>query len=142
MEDLLRNDFTTHYDLPVCNEPNLVIQTNETYFEIEDTATREIALHTINGDGMARFSNPKALAITIVNYDKFVTSLPIHFAIEKKRCDMALTSQSQFILGELKDRNISNPKKKRSVSSDAKKQLFVSLNTTETKLLFKMLLWN
>lgn len=129
MEVLLKNDFTTHYGLPACIEPNLVIQTNETYFEIEDTLAREIAIHITNGDGMARFSNPNALTITIANYDKFVTTLPNHFQNGIKRCDIALTSQSQFILGELKDRNINKPKKKRRVSSDAKKQLFVSLTT-------------
>lgn len=128
MENILRNDYTAHYGLPVCIEPDLAIQTRATYFEIEDAVTREITLHTINGRGMARFSNPNALAITIVNYDKFVTSLPTHFQTGRKRCDMALTSQSQFILGELKDRDISKSKKKLSVRSDAKKQLLASLS--------------
>ncbi len=129
MEALLRNDFTTHYGLPVCTEPNLVITTNESYFEIEDTAARDLVLHTNNGSGMARFSNPSLLTVSVSNYDKFMTSLPHHFEKGKKRCDMALTSQSQFILGELKDRNINKPKKKRSVRSGAKEQLFVSLTT-------------
>ncbi len=129
MEAILRNDFTTHYGLPVCTEPNLVITTKESYFEIEDTAARELVLHTNNGSGMARFSNPSLLTVSVANYDRFITSLPSHFEKGKKRCDMALTSQSQFILGELKDRNISKPIKKRSVRSGAKEQLFVSLTT-------------
>jgi len=129
MEALLRNDYTTHYGLPVCTEPDLVITTKEPYFEIEDTATRNLVLHTNNGSGMARFSNPSLLTISVINYEKFMTSLPTHFEKGIKRCDMALTSQSQFILGELKDRNISKPKKKRNVRSGAKKQLFVSLTT-------------
>lgn len=129
MEALLRNDFTTHYGLPVCTEPNLVITTKESYFEIEDTAARDLVLHTNNGSGMARFSNPSLLSVSVANYDKFMTSLPSHFEKDKKRCDMVLTSQSQFFLGELKDRNISKPKKKRSVRSGAKEQLFVSLTT-------------
>jgi hypothetical protein len=125
MEDLLRNDFTAHYGLPVCVEPNLVIQTNETYFEIEDTVTREIALHTINGGGMARFSNPKALAITIANYDKFVTSLPNHFQNGRKRCDIIVCDDGRnLILGEIKDSpNIKHHRK------EAKKQLYESLTT-------------
>ena len=45
---------------------------------------------------------------------------------------MVLTSQSQFVLGELKDRNISKPENKRSIRSGAKKQLFVSLTTLLT----------
>lgn len=129
MENLLRNDYTAHYSLAICIEPNLIIQTNDTYFEIEDTVARDLVLHTNKGSGMARFSNPNASVITIANYDKFVTSLPNHFQNGKKRCDMVLTSQSQFILGELKDRNISTSKKKRSVRSGAKDQLLVSLTT-------------
>lgn len=129
MEALLRNDFTTHYELPVCTEPNLVITTKESYFEIDDTAARDLVLHTNNGSGMARFSNPSLLSVSVANYDKFMTSLPSHFEKGKKRCDMVLISQSQFILGELKDRNISKPKNKRSVRSGAKEQLLVSLTT-------------
>jgi hypothetical protein len=129
MEALLRNDFTTHYGLPICTEPNLVITTKESYFEIEDRASKDLVLHTKGGRGMARFSNPSLLAISVTNYDKFMTSLPSHFEKGKKRCDMVVTSQSQFILGELKDRDISKPKKKRSVRSGSKEQLFVSLTT-------------
>jgi hypothetical protein len=125
MEDLLRNDFTTHYGLPVCTEPNLVITTNESYFEIEDNVTREIVLHTIKGDGMARFSNPIASTITIANYDKFVTSLPPHFQNGRKRCDIIVCDDgNNLILGEIKDSP--NIKKHRTYS---KKQLNESLTT-------------
>lgn len=127
MEDLLRNEYTAHYGLPVCNEPNLVIQTNETYFEIEDTEAKEIVLHTLVGQGMARFSNPNSIAITIANYDKFVTSLPNDFQRGKDRCDILLVSQSQFVLGELKNRNIINPDKRKEIRRKAKEQLFKSL---------------
>jgi hypothetical protein len=125
MEDLLRNDFTTHYGLPVCIEPNLVIETDEAYFEIEDTIAREIAIHTIVGQGMARFSNPAKLKITISNYDKFVTSLPHQFQNGRKRCDIVVyDDEKYFILGEIKDSpNIKKHRKK------AKKQLFESLTT-------------
>lgn len=125
MEDLLRNDFTTHYGLPVCIEPNLVIETEEPYFEIEDTVSREIAIHTIIGQGMARFSNPATLKITISNYDKFVTSLPNPFQNGRKRCDIVVCdNEKYFILGEIKDSpNIKQHRKK------AKKQLFESLTT-------------
>jgi hypothetical protein len=129
MEALFRIDFTTHYGLPICTEPDLVITTKEPYFEIEDTITRNLVLHTNNGSGMARFSNPSLLTVSVVNYDKFMTSLPSHFEAGLKRCDVVLTSQSQFIVGELKDRDISKPKKKRSVRSGAKEQLLVSLTT-------------
>lgn len=125
MEDLLRNDFTAHYGLPVCIEPNLVIETDEPYFEIEDTVAREIAIHTIAGQGMARFSNPTTLKITISNYDKFVTSLSNAFQNGRKRCDIVVCDDVKyFILGEIKDSpNIKQHRKK------AKKQLFESLTT-------------
>lgn len=126
MENLLRNDFTTHYGLPACIEPNLAIVTDETYFEIEDTVLREIAIHTLVGQGMARFSNPNALRITICNYDKFVTCLPNHFQYGRKRCDIILVSDVDryFIIGEIKDSpNVKNHRKK------AKKQLLESLTT-------------
>lgn len=125
MEDLLRNNFTTHYGIPVCIEPNLVIQTNEPYFEIEDAVTRDIALHTNIGEGMARFSNPNALAVTIANYDKFITSLPYHFQNGRKRCDIIVCEDGRnLIIGEIKDSpNIKNHRKK------AKKQLYESLTT-------------
>lgn len=125
MEDLLRIDYTAHYGLPVCYESDLAIQTNEIYFEIEDTVTREIALHTINGDGMARFYNPNATEITIANYDKFVTSLPNHFQNGRKRCDIIVCDVGRnLILGEIKDSpNIKQHRKK------AKKQLYESLST-------------
>jgi len=125
MEALLRNDFTVHYGLPICMEPNLVIKTKESYFEIEDTVTREIALHTINGSGMARFSNSNALEVTIANYDKFVTSLPNHFQNGRKRCDIIVCDDGRnLIFGEIKDSpNIKQHRKK------SKKQLYESLTT-------------
>jgi hypothetical protein len=125
MEDLLRNDFTAHYGLPVCVEPNLVIQTKETYFEIEDTASRELVLHTVFGNGMARFVNPNAINVTIANYDKFVTSLPNHFQRGKGRCDLVVCDADRnLILGEIKD----SPQIKH-YRKIAKKQLSESLTT-------------
>jgi len=125
MESLLRNNYTAHYGLPVCVEPNLVIRTSDTYFEIEDTVAREITLHFINGYGMARFSNPRALTITIANYDKFVTSLPIQFQTGRKRCDIIVCDNGEnLILGEIKDSpNIKGHRR------TAKKQLYESLTT-------------
>ncbi len=125
MEDLLRNDFTTHYGLPVCTESDLIIQTNEPYFEIEDTVIRGIVLHINMGAGMARFSNPNTLTITIANYDKFVTSLPNHFQRGTRRCDIMVCDEGRnWILGEIKDSsNIKHHRK------EAKKQLYESLTT-------------
>ncbi len=123
MEDFLRNDFTTHYALPVCTVANLTLVTDEPYFEIEDTAG-EIALHTAVGQGTARFSNLASLTMTIANYDKFFTSLPNQFQRHKERCDIIVTCgvDRYFVLGEIKDStNIKHYRKK------AKAQLLKSL---------------
>jgi hypothetical protein len=125
MEDLLRNDFKAHYGLLASSVSNFVIETNDIYFEIEDSITREIIIHNTIGQGTARFSNPNALSITIANYDKFVTSLPNNFQRDRDRCDIIVCDvRRYFILGEIKDGiNIKRNRKK------AKKQLLESLNT-------------
>lgn len=127
MEDLLRNDLTAHYDLPVCRETNLVIHTNEPYFEIEDTDVKEIVLHTNVGQGIARFHNPKIFEVAIANYEKFIDSLPTSFKDGKSRCDLVLSCDSYIVLGELKDRNISSDSKLIKVGDKAKNQLLQSL---------------
>ncbi len=123
MEDFLRNDFTTHYALPVCTVANLTLVTDEPYFEIEDTKG-EIALHTTVGQGTARFSNLANLTMTIVNYDKFVTSLPSDFRLGKKRCDIIVTCDADryFVLGEIK-----NSHKIKRRGAKAQEQLLESL---------------
>lgn len=125
MEVLLRDNFTAHYGLPVCTEPNLVIQTNERYFELEDIVATGIVLYTNIDAGTARFSNPNSLVVTIANYDRFMTSLPNHFQRGRDRCDIIVCDDARsLILGELKDSlNIKNHRKK------AKRQLLDSLTT-------------
>ena len=126
MNDLLMNKFTAHYGLPVPIITNYFIETDIPYFEIEDTKAGEIVIHNARGLGMANFSNNDRINLTIVNYDKFVTSLPHHFQNGRKRCDILLSCSLNryFILGELKDRNPSG-----KVRSGAKKQLIASLRT-------------
>lgn len=132
MEDLLTNDFILHYNLQALAITNWFIKTNEIYFEIEDTNAGEIALHTLAGKGMARFSNFSALEITIINYDKFITSLQdTFFKKNRQRCDILLDSENNryFILGEIKDRKILNSISRKNVRSIAKKQLISTLQT-------------
>lgn len=122
----------SHYGLPTPAITNWFIQTAETYFEIEDTNTGEIVLHKTRGSGMGRFSNIEALNITVFNYDKFITSIRDEpFQLGRKRCDILLDSSNQrcFILGEIKDKVLINPNKKKKVRSEAKKQLLSSLKT-------------
>lgn len=124
MEDLFLVTFTAHYILPVAGTVNFTLTTTATYFEVEDDASRELVLHSAVGAGMARFSNPNQLQLTIVNYDKFLTSLPNAFQNGKQRCDLILCSDSAdyFMLGELKDRIPSG-----KVRKGAKDQLIASL---------------
>ena len=125
MENLLKNDFTAHYGLPVSTVTAISVHTNAPYFEIEDDENREIALHVTIGNGMAKYNNRQRHDVTIINYDKFITAQPHTFQEGKKRCDtIVYTNKNQqcFLLNELKDR-ISKSK----VRSGAKTQLLVSL---------------
>lgn len=84
-------------------------------------------MHTTRGAGMAKFANKDTLKLTIINYDKFITSIQNEpFKNGRKRCDILVSCNADryFILGELKDRN---PKGK--VRSWAKKQLLSSIQT-------------
>jgi len=127
MRILLTNELIYYYELPTPLIDNWYLDTNDIYFEIEDTNEGEIVIHTTRGLGMAKFANNSALNFCILNYDKFITSIPYEpFKNRRKRCDIIIhsTSDRYFILGELKDRI---PKNK--VRSDAKKQLLSSLQT-------------
>lgn len=126
-------NLVAHYGLPVPTTTNWYIKTDEIYFEIEDTIGGEIALHTVRGGfGMAKFSNNGALDFTIINYDKFITSIQSEpFKNGRRRCDILLSSNDDkyFILGELKDRAIINNNSRKNVRKGAKEQLLASLQT-------------
>jgi hypothetical protein len=127
MQTLFTNEFIAHYGLPLLTINDWYLETKEKYFEIEDTHTLEILLHTKRGQGMAKFKNTDALYFTIINYDKFITTIPNEsFKKGRQRCDIILCSSSDryFLLGELKDR-----KPKSKVRSSAKNQLLSSLQT-------------
>jgi hypothetical protein len=71
------------------------------------------------------------LDVTIINYDKFITSIQDQpFKNGRKRCDILLASANNryLILGEIKDRNIANNRSGK-VRGKAKKQLLSSLQT-------------
>ena len=106
METLLRNDFTTHYGLPISTTANISISTTAQYFEIEDDVNRETQLHFTAGNGMAAYRNNNGYTATIINYDKFITGLPRAFQQGKERCDLIVHTADQhyFLLNELKDR--------------------------------------
>ncbi len=126
MQDLLLNEFIYHYKLQTPTISNWVINTNEPYFEVEDTDDRELVIHVIQGAGIAKFQNENNSSCSIINYDKFITSLPNEFQRNRSRCDLLMTSDKQnyFILGELKNSPEIKQYRKR-----AKKQLLSSLKT-------------
>lgn len=107
MEALLRNDFTVQYGLPNSKIQNICVTTNLRYFEIEDDSNREIQLHEIAGNGVAKYSNPNRYVINIINYDKFITSLSQKFQEKKGRCDLIVYTENKkyFLLNELTDTN-------------------------------------
>lgn len=116
-------NLVAHYSLPVPTTTNWFVQTAETYFEVEDTNAGEIVLHTTRGLGMGKFSNLDALDITVINYDKFITSIQDEpFKRGRQRCDILLNSINNryFVLGEIKDRNIINKNSRKSVRKGAK----------------------
>jgi hypothetical protein len=124
METLLRHDFTIHYGLPISTTQNICITTNAQYFEIEDDENRETQLHYVAENGVAKYNNANNLAMNIINYDKFITSLPHYFQQGKKRCDLIVhtTNNQYFLLNELKDRSPTP-----AVRTGAIKQLISSL---------------
>jgi len=132
MKDLLMTSLVAHYGLPVPTTTNWFIQTVEKYFEIEDTDAGEILLHTTRGLGMSKFSNQNDLDVTIINYDKFITSIQsTPFKNGRQRCDIILNTNDDkyFILGEIKDRSIVNKNSQKKVRKGAKEQILASLQT-------------
>lgn len=124
MRTLLPTNFVTHYGL-TAPTISFVDYTTGTYFEIEDTASKDFVIHTTGtGCGMAKFSNANSETVTIANYDKFIGALSHKFQQGKKRCDFLLTSNSWFVLGELKDRNQTD-----DVRVKARNQLISTLET-------------
>ncbi|OAV65332.1 hypothetical protein Barb6_02906 [Bacteroidales bacterium Barb6] len=106
MENLLKNEFTVHYGLPVSTITDITKNTDELYFEIEDNKdSKNTVLHTTLHSGEARYFNPERLSITIINYELFFKSLSFSFQKNKENCDLILyTSDNQyFILNELTD---------------------------------------
>jgi hypothetical protein len=118
MEALLRKDFTAYYGLNYSTVLNICQSTNATYFEIEDDEHKETKLHFTLGMGMAVYQNKNSLVVTIINYDKFITSLPHAFQHGKKRCDLVIHTNNlqYFLLNELKDRNPKPKVRTKSIS--------------------------
>ncbi len=102
MEILLRNDFTTHYGLPVSTIANISATTIANYFELKDDNT---IIYTVNGQGTAKYSNARAINITVINYELFFNSLSPVFIHGKEKCDLIVfdNNQEYILLNELTD---------------------------------------
>ena len=108
MEQLLKKNYTTHYRLPQSSVANIYQETDAVYFEITDDNNKETQISFSPNSGQAVYQNPNQYLIGIINYDKFVTSLPQYFQDNRRRCDLLIYTVLQpcyFLLNELKDAN-------------------------------------
>lgn len=122
MNQLFLNDYISHFNLTNPSNTNIYISCQQAYFEIKDDSNKNLSIHSQSNIGEAKIANPNHQLIEIINYDKFVSSLDANFQYKRKRCDLMMSSNQNFILGELKDRqSIRDARKK------AKKQLLESL---------------
>ena len=121
MENLLRNDFTAHYNLPIAGIANIYQQTDEKYFEINDIFG-EIQISNVPNSGQAAYNNLlNQFLIGVINYDKFITSLPHLFQRGRKRCDLIVYTKNNdkyFLLNELKASNKRSSKQLKESLSD------------------------
>jgi hypothetical protein len=104
MEILLKNDFTVHYGLSISTLDNFSMQTNASYFELNDDTS---LIYTSSGQGIAKYRNPLCLMVTVINYETFLNSLPHTFLDNREKCDLIVyTANNQyFLLNELTDTN-------------------------------------
>ena len=102
METLLRNDFTSHYGLPVATIANILATTAVPYFELKDDNT---LIYTVNSQGTAKYSNLNTIDITVINYESFFNSLSPAFIHSKEKCDLIVhdNNQQYILFNELTD---------------------------------------
>lgn len=99
MEILLKNDFTAHYGLPTSTVTSISANTIANYFELNDDAT---LIHTIVGNGIAKYSNPSTTNIIVINFELFINSLPPVFINGREKCDLLVYDDNKyFLLNEL-----------------------------------------
>ncbi len=110
MNELLKCDFITHYN----REPNLPVSctlilksTRNTEFSLIDDDAMIYSLD--DKDGVARYNNIDSLDVTVINYEKFITTLPPRVkntgSIGSNICDLIVYTDDKnyFLLNELTD---------------------------------------
>lgn len=108
MKDLLGNDFINYYnqhpEQPVNDcKIELTIYESDFFELIDKTGKKDGAGNDIYGS--ARYSNPDKIKINVINYEKFINSLPprVKNNIKKSKCDFIVYSANSqyFLLNEL-----------------------------------------
>ncbi len=125
MEQLFLGDYINHYGLFAYSGSvdDVYLRCDESYFEIKDDSSKTLTISKNKNFGEAKIANPNKYMVGIFNYDKFVSALDAKFQDDKKRCDMILATDNDFILAELKD------SQNKKAESRARKQLLQSLET-------------
>lgn len=100
MESLLKNDFTSHYNLAASTVSNICATTTTATFELNDD---NVLIHTVVNAGVAKYSNPTSAEVTVLNFEAFINSLPDAFKIGKEKCDLLVYTNTDFLLNELTD---------------------------------------
>jgi hypothetical protein len=108
VENLLRNEFVVYYYR--LNQSKFSSDTTEEtirrrvdiekheraqpYIGISDCGDH-IEIHTKKDEGTGRFTNPNRATVTVINYDRFVKSLPNEIHRGKKQCDAILYTDTK-----------------------------------------------
>jgi hypothetical protein len=106
MKRLLEQDFVSHYN----RLPNLPVRCS---VNCKSTRAKEFALKDgaamIYTSGDAKYDNPRKVAVAVINYESFITSLPPRVkntgSIGKDICDLIVYTDDHvhFLLNELTD---------------------------------------
>ena len=102
MKDLLKFDYTAHYNQPVSTIDNFYTSTRNIYFELKDDIN---LVYNDKGQGVARFNNPREIEVFVLNYEEFVKSLSPVYKNRRQVCDILLhtANEKQLLLCELTD---------------------------------------
>lgn len=129
MSNIFYKEYIKHNSLSNCYK-KCEKRNNYNYFELIDIS-KELNIRNSRVNGMAKYENSTSKKLIFFDYDKFLSSLPALISNGKRRCDAIIYTyeeKSYFILNELKDRDNSSSRKRKSIRYDAKDQLRQTLN--------------
>lgn len=104
MDNLLKNDFNTHYGLHAPSGDIVRKETSALYFELADD---ENLIYLKSDEGCAKYNNTGEFSIEVINYETFIKSLPPDFQQNRENCDLIVFSDKSkyFLLNELTNTN-------------------------------------